>query len=232
VRAAQSPDRLPALSEYAGLQQAQAADPDMREMAAAFGSVSMRLLRVLEGTFGLAGMDARSPALVPLNVGPAVETAAAFYRASAESRDLAYVVDAPDDFACAWADPQALAQIMDALLSNAVAHTARGGIRVRVAADDQRVFVEVQDTGVGVDASTLESALEGSEGGVVRPGGGLGLGLALARRLADRMGAELTGRSVPGQGSVFRLALRPAPHVGDSPGGDGVARTEPIGATA
>jgi hypothetical protein len=47
--------------------------------------------------------------------------------------------------------------------------------------------------------------------------------------MADRMGAALSGHSVPGQGSVFRLTLRTAPRVVDSPGGDGMG---PVGAPA
>jgi signal transduction histidine kinase len=160
---------------------------------------------------------------MPVELGPAVEAAAVTYRDAAEARDLAFVVDAPDDGTTAWADPTGLGHVLDALLSNAVAHTVRGGIRVRIAVEDDRATVEVQDTGVGVDAKTLADALSGSAVGVTRPSGGVGLGLALARRLADRMGAELTGRSVPGQGSVFRLQLRAAPPATAAPGGDGVA---------
>jgi hypothetical protein len=40
--------------------------------------------------------------------------------------------------------------------------------------------------------------------------------------MADRMGAQLSGHSVPGQGSVFRLTLRTAPRIVDAPGGDGI----------
>jgi signal transduction histidine kinase len=214
---------LRALSEYAALQAARDADGELREMAGAVNGVSGRLLRILEGTFDVVGVGAPAPGLMPVELGPATETVATKYRESAEARDLAFVVDAPDDGTTAWADPESLTHVLDALLSNAVAHTVRGGIRIRVALEEDRASVEVQDTGVGVDSQTLADALSGSTSGVTRPGGGVGLGLALARRMADRMGAELTGRSVPGQGSVFRLQLRAAPPANVAPGGDGVA---------
>ena len=100
---------------------------------------------------------------------------------------------------------------------------------MRITPGNGTTVVEVQDTGVGMDPGSLADALAGAASGVSRPGGGVGLGLALARRMADRMGAALSGHSVPGQGSVFRLTLRTAPRVVDSPGGDGMG---PVGAPA
>ena len=220
---------LAALAEYSGLQQTQATDAETREMATAVGGVATRLLRVLEGTFGLAGFNGGG-GLVPVEVAPALEKAAGHYRPAADARDLAFVVDVAEDGACAWGDPESVGHVLDALISNAVSHTVRGGVRMRLTHDDDRVVVEVQDTGVGMDAETLACVLAGPPSGILRPGGGIGLGLALARRLADRMGAEITGHSVPGQGSVFRLSLRPAARAAETAGGDGVAAPEGVAA--
>ncbi|MFP5502939.1 MAG: ATP-binding protein, partial [Candidatus Sericytochromatia bacterium] len=66
------------------------------------------------------------------------------------------------------------------------------------------------DTGEGVPARALAQIFLPffqADLTSTRRHGGLGLGLAIAHGLAQQMGAELTARSTPGQGSVFRLRL-------------------------
>jgi signal transduction histidine kinase len=101
-------------------------------------------------------------------------------------------------------------QILSNLIGNAVKYTLRGRIEIRFerAAVD-RIRVEVADTGPGLAAEELNRAfepfrrIERTCTGV----SGAGLGLSLAKELADLMGGQVTAESAPGVGSCFRLDL-------------------------
>ncbi|HEU5116355.1 MAG TPA: PAS domain-containing protein, partial [Isosphaeraceae bacterium] len=113
------------------------------------------------------------------------------------------------------ADPARFQQIIWNLLKNAAKYTpAQGSIRVRTWNPEEEpsvLAVEVQDTGRGIEASALPrifDAFEQADPRVTRQFGGLGLGLAISRSLAEALEGTLQARS-PGlnQGSTFTLRL-------------------------
>ncbi|RYF90758.1 MAG: response regulator, partial [Caulobacteraceae bacterium] len=111
-------------------------------------------------------------------------------------------------------DPLRFQQIVSNLLSNATKFTRAGAIVVRagqlVGLDDPVLWIEVEDSGSGMDAETagrIFSSFEQGSSGVTRVHGGTGLGLAISRRLAQLMGGSLTVRSQLGYGSVFRFEI-------------------------
>jgi signal transduction histidine kinase len=76
--------------------------------------------------------------------------------------------------------------------------------------DPARVWLEVQDTGVGIAADQLALVFDPFVQVDMSPSGraeGTGLGLSISRDLARGMGGELTATSEPGAGSTFRLTL-------------------------
>lgn len=106
-----------------------------------------------------------------------------------------------------WADPVMLRRILGNLVSNALRHTHEGGVLLALRRRGQRLVFEVWDTGVGIaqehqDAIFQEffrvSQHRGTEDS-------LGLGLTIVSRLANLMGYQLSLRSTPGKGSVFRV---------------------------
>ncbi len=106
------------------------------------------------------------------------------------------------------ADPERLGLAVDALLENAVQHTATGdAIRLSVLRDDQAASacLVVEDTGEGIAPAELEYVFERFRTGAA--GGGTGLGLALVRAVALGHGGEVLVRSAPGAGSRFELML-------------------------
>ena len=110
-------------------------------------------------------------------------------------------------------DEAALTAILRNLLSNAIKYTDRGEVRLTVRAADDRVEIEVADTGSGIPDGLLERVFEEfyQVPGVKR--GGTGLGLPYARRLSALLGGELTLTSEPGRGTTAVLSLpagRPA----------------------
>jgi PAS domain S-box-containing protein len=144
--------------------------------------------------------------------GAALHAAVDAVRAACEQRGHRLACDPVEPGLVVAADPVRLAQMFDNLLSNACKYTPRGGtIRVSARADGDDVEFRVADTGIGLDAGALESVFElfvQLDGYGGDPQGGLGIGLALVRRLAALHGgtvrAESAGR---GRGSVFVLRL-------------------------
>jgi len=117
---------------------------------------------------------------------------------------------APD--LAAKADPVLLRQILIGLLTNAFKHTpAPGAVTLRAHLNEDRVVIEVEDTGTGIRADEQDRVFDRfyrGSGSLEREG--FGLGLAIAKRMVDVMGGEISVDSEEGQGSTFRVALRAA----------------------
>jgi signal transduction histidine kinase len=111
------------------------------------------------------------------------------------------------------ADRERLGQAIDALLENAVRHTANGDvIKLSVVTIGYGLPVRmiVTDTGQGIPAELLRHVFDRFRSGDSGPGRGTGLGLALVRAVARAHGGDVLVHSNPGQGSEFEVLL-PAP---------------------
>jgi two-component system phosphate regulon sensor histidine kinase PhoR len=149
---------------------------------------------------------------VPLNAAIAECLDRHATRAEAKSLQLIEVppADASPDVA-AWADEEALGQILDNLVDNAIKYTRGGGrITVRWFASGEQVRIEVEDTGVGIPARDLPRVFERFyrvDRARSRAVGGTGLGLAIVKHLTQAMGGMVTVASEPGQGTTFAVTL-------------------------
>jgi len=121
----------------------------------------------------------------------------------------------------AWVhtDPQLLRRVLQNFLANAVRYTARGSVLLGVRREGGGVRIEVHDTGPGIAASQQRAIFEEFRRGEGVVGQGLGLGLAIADRIARLIEAPLRLRSRLGRGTVFSLSLPtiPAPHQDTTP---------------
>jgi signal transduction histidine kinase/CheY-like chemotaxis protein len=110
------------------------------------------------------------------------------------------------------ADPERLEQVLTNLLTNACKYTPAGGsVIVRVAREGGRARVTVQDDGIGIPRELLPTIFDlfaQADASLDRAQGGLGIGLTLARSIAEMHGGSLQAASDgPGRGSVFILRL-------------------------
>ena len=104
----------------------------------------------------------------------------------------------------------ALRLILLNLIGNAVRYTERGGVQARVSYRDgarPELVVEVEDTGKGIAPEDQERIFEPYTRLDKHSGQGLGLGLAIVRRLAVQLGGSVSVESEPGSGSVFTVIL-------------------------
>lgn len=114
-------------------------------------------------------------------------------------------------------DPQLLERILGNLIQNAIKYTDAGGIVVVARSTATHVNVEVWDTGVGIAADDLPRVFdEFCQVGRDRRARaqGLGMGLAIVKRLAKLLGHRLSVRSRPGGGTMFRIGIQ----IGGLPG--------------
>jgi PAS domain S-box-containing protein len=107
-------------------------------------------------------------------------------------------------------DRQRLRQILLNLVGNAVKFTPQGSIRISGDATGKDIAITVSDTGIGIVPEALPHIFEEfrqADGSMTRQFGGAGLGLAIARKLAELHGGHITVASQSGAGSTFTLHL-------------------------
>ena len=111
-------------------------------------------------------------------------------------------------------DPSRLRQIILNLVGNAIKFTEEGEVRVGCRLDssagDPRLVIEVVDTGVGIAPEKIDAIFDPftqADASVTRHFGGTGLGLSISRKFARALGGDITVKSIPGQGSIFRVTL-------------------------
>ena len=135
-------------------------------------------------------------------------------RAHQKGIDIAASID-PDIPSLVEVDPARLRQVLVNLAGNGVKFTDTGGVTVAAEVqhrDGDRVLVgfTVADTGPGIppeDAERLFGEFEQADSALTRRHGGAGLGLAISRRIVERMGGDLTVWPRHGGGSVFGFSL-------------------------
>jgi PAS domain S-box-containing protein len=118
--------------------------------------------------------------------------------------------DIQPDLPEVFSDQDKIKQILLNLLSNAAKFTHEGDITLASRHDGERLYVDVNDTGIGVSEEALARVFEDfqqADTSTTREYGGTGLGLPISRSLARLLGGELTACSIEGEGSTFTLAI-------------------------
>jgi two-component system OmpR family sensor kinase len=142
----------------------------------------------------------------PTDLGQLAREVASEFTPAAQRHDSVVVLDLTDDPIELDCDPERVAQVLRILLDNALVHTPTGtGVRVSADRRNGHVRLEVSDRGLGIKGQNMPHIFEpfftSNE-----EAQGAGLGLAIARELADRMQGRLTVRSAPGS-TTFSLVL-------------------------
>ena len=136
------------------------------------------------------------------------------FRLQAEKKGLQLIVDYPAALPqYIETDEGKLRQILTNLVSNAIKFTDEGGVTLRVGYQEEgttlRFFFEVEDTGVGMSPSELETLfnpfIQTTSGRQAEEG--TGLGLAISKQFVALLGGEIEVFSTLGQGSLFKFAV-------------------------
>jgi signal transduction histidine kinase len=198
------------------LDDAQVLSTDNAEFLDVALSAAQRLTSLVDNLLDLTQLERGhlDVNLEPTRLIPLLDEVCTLLRPMAEARQLYLnLLVLPGTEQAVWASPAKLRQVLHNLLSNAIKFTEQGGITVLAQAHlpSRRVRVMVQDTGIGIPPDKQERLFQPfmlADGSSTRRYEGAGLGLGIARRLAELMGGELTLFSAGvNQGSTFTLAL-------------------------
>jgi two-component system phosphate regulon sensor histidine kinase PhoR len=149
----------------------------------------------------------------PLPVCEVVQACMERHRPRAEAKGQIFEMIPPggDQALAVWADEEALEQILDNLLDNAVKYTPQGGrVSVRWRREGEQVCLEVADTGIGIPEADLPRIFERFyrvDKARSRELGGTGLGLSIVKHLVQAMRGSVHAASRPGQGTTFTIRL-------------------------
>ncbi len=128
-----------------------------------------------------------------------------------EKSGITVEVDVPELPVVVSGDEEALRQLTDNLVLNAIKYTSEGGrVWVRVRTEGSEAILEVEDTGIGIEPRHQERIFERFyrvDKARSRAVGGTGLGLAIVKHIAIALDGRATVESVPGKGSTFRVSL-------------------------
>ena len=193
-------------------------EPQQRGMLDTARNSADALLTLINDVLDFSKIDAGRLALESIDVElrPIVEEVATLFSRQAHAKGVEVSCLVHDDVpAVVRSDPTRLRQILANLVSNAVKFTERGevfiGLRVSaLQGEDLNVDIEVRDTGIGMSREVLARLFEAftqADSSTTRRYGGTGLGLTIAKRLAEAMGGTVEVRSEPDEGSVFTVRL-------------------------
>ncbi|PHK94292.1 hypothetical protein CR162_14270 [Pseudoroseomonas rhizosphaerae] len=208
------------LNAVIGFSEALLAEPGgahVGEFAGTILEAGRHLLSLIDEILEVAKAGTGTPAAAtrPLFLPSVLEGAVRLMGNSAEAAGVVLAAEPLPALPRVLADERRLRQVLLNLLSNAVKFTPRGGT-VRIGAEalpEGGVEVRIADNGIGIEEGQLERAFEPFvqlETSHARRYAGSGLGLYLARALAQSMGATLTLESARGEGTVARLRLEAA----------------------
>src|SRR5450759_4475000 len=148
----------------------------------------------------------------PLDLLPVLSGVASMGSQLAEQKNLEFHVDIPAQLPKVWGDKTRLRQILLNLLSNAVKFTAHGEVALKTILEKDQIVISVRDTGLGItkgDQDKIFGEFYQSDRTILRGYEGIGLGLAITRRLVEMHGGTIwvTSSEMEGGGSTFSFTL-------------------------
>jgi signal transduction histidine kinase/AraC-like DNA-binding protein/DNA-binding LytR/AlgR family response regulator len=177
-------------------------------------SSAQHLARLIGDVLDLASSQAGELRLAcePLNLEPFLQETILLSEPLVREKGLAWSVELPPALPLIWADRTRLKQVILNLISNATKFTEKGEVALTVTCTDHEVTIAVRDTGMGIPQAEQEiifNEFQQSERTTQRGYGGMGLGLAISRRLIELHGGQIGMRSSgeDGAGSTFYFTL-------------------------
>ncbi|MEJ2660992.1 MAG: response regulator, partial [Desulfobacteraceae bacterium] len=193
-------------------------DPCQQNLFATLLREANSLLWIINSVLDLSKIEAHKLELeyIPFDIRMTIEDVAQSIALRAAQKGLELLVDIPVAMHThVMGDPTRLRQILVNLLGNAVKFTHEGHVKVAVSpveetAEQITLHFEIQDTGVGIPESKLESIFDSftqANSSTTREYGGSGLGTTIAKQLVEMMHGAIGVTSTDGQGSTFWFTL-------------------------
>ena len=177
---------------------------DNRNLVGALGSAEDLLSSLLD--ISRLGAGAMQPKWAAVSVSELIEPLAAEFQLLSAEKGLRFRLRRSAAEAFVWGDSQLLRRVLQNFLANALRYTERGGLLLAVRRRGGMLRFEVWDSGPGIAEESQRLVFQEFRR-LSQGGRGLGLGLAIADRIAQLLGARLELKSRIGHGSVFAIEL-------------------------
>jgi len=190
-----------------------AVNPEQHEYLGDIANSGRHLLALINEILDLAKVEAGRMELdlTEVEVVPMIESCLALFKEKAVKHAITLERDLADDLGTVVCDQRKIKQILYNLISNAVKFTPDGGrVGVRARCRDDKIQVEVWDTGIGIseqDIKRLFQPFTQLDSTLTKKHQGTGLGLALCRRMVEMHGGRIWVESEPGHSSRFFFTL-------------------------
>lgn len=193
--------------------------PEQVEYAALASESTEHLLKVINDILDFSRIERSELELehIAFNLADLIGACAQSFQHSAAQRKLDLQLVIPQDMKGlqVQGDPTRIRQILVNLIGNALKFTEQGRVSIETqwqSLDHELLWFtcSVRDSGIGIAPESLElmfNAFQQADSSISRRYGGTGLGLPIARTLAERMGGTLRAQSEEGRGSVFTLEI-------------------------
>ncbi|OEU66076.1 MAG: histidine kinase [Desulfovibrio sp. S3730MH75] len=185
------------------------------ELVALLGNAGDGLLNLINDILDMSKVESGLLELenIDFSLSEGVQQTAKIFEVAASHKGIEVVCNiAPEVPPYVKGDPCRLRQILINLIGNSLKFTVSGGIYIDVKllsdTSSARKHIEfvVRDTGLGMDKDVVETIFDSfvqADSSVARKHGGIGLGLAISKRLSNMMGGDICARSELGKGSSF-----------------------------
>ena len=173
-----------------------------------------RLSQLVQDILSLAQIEAGEDSFKaqPTDLGPILFSVISRYEDAFSQKGLRLKLNTPPTPIVIMGDKEAIIQVLDNLLTNAIKYTHEGGrVTVSLSLKGEWVRIDVEDTGIGISAEDLGRIFERFyrvDKARSRDMGGTGLGLSIVKHLVATMGGEVGVESTVGVGSKFSIRLQ------------------------
>jgi signal transduction histidine kinase len=189
--------------------------PEQKEPMGVIVRRCRMLRKLVEDLTAILEAEAGRMKLEPVDLAELVKTLQTDFHIAAQKARLALTIDIEPGAHLVPGDAANLRRILDNLVGNAFKFTPEGGaVHVRVSSHSlpggAAVTLEVADTGIGIPPDKLERIFDRFyqvDGSARRRYGGVGLGLALVKEIAQAHHGDVSVQSAVGHGSTFRVVL-------------------------
>jgi PAS domain S-box-containing protein len=169
------------------------------------------LLEMVNGLLDYSRLEAGRSALrvEEVDVAEVIGSVVAEFEGEAKEKGIELNVEVAPGLSRVRTDRRKLRQVITCLVSNALKFTAAGRVSVNAAAEGAgRWYIEVTDTGIGISSDALKYIFDGFrqvDDRLTRSYNGVGLGLAITRKIVELLGGEISVESRQDEGSRFRI---------------------------
>jgi two-component system phosphate regulon sensor histidine kinase PhoR len=171
-----------------------------------------RMIAIVGDLLALSELEEKGTKLVKerVDVRALAENVVTIFEKPAGEKKLNLVLEADQDLPAVMADPYEMERLLINLVDNAVKYTEKGRVTLRLAAAGNRFTVEVEDTGIGIDAEDLPHVFERFyvvDKSRSKKLGGTGLGLSIAKHIVMAHQGTILVKSRLGEGTTFTVRL-------------------------